>query len=234
MSSSDPSSRSAFYKRLAAAAESQLSTTPSSDPLPMLSNLASLIYHSFIGEFGGSSKTSVNWCGFYLVRQIDLSSTSSNSADSPSSPVHDPDHPPPSTVLLLGPFHGLPAVSLIRIGKGVCGTAVAERATQVVPDVHAHPNHIACDSASNSEIVIPVFSDETKEKLVGVLDIDSPLLNFFSTEDQQGLEPIVNAFGFKIDWKMFDKTIKVKLPGQKSNQDRMREAKEEEGVTNVV
>lgn len=93
--------------------------------------------------------------------------------------------------LILGPFQGLPACVRIPFGKGVCGTAVVERKTIRVSDVHQFPGHIACDSASNSEIVIPVIKDE---KLIGVLDIDSPLLNRFDDIDQFELEKFVKNF----------------------------------------
>jgi len=90
--------------------------------------------------------------------------------------------------LVLGPFQGKPACIRIEVGKGVCGTAVAEDATQRVADVHAFPGHIACDGASNSEIVIPIH---VKGKIWGVLDIDSPVFDRFSADDQAGLEQFV-------------------------------------------
>ncbi|MBO2945312.1 GAF domain-containing protein [Paenibacillus sp. F411] len=90
--------------------------------------------------------------------------------------------------LVLGPFQGLPACIRIPLNRGVCGTAAALLKTLVVEDVHAFPGHIACDAASNSEIVIPVRKDG---KLFGVLDIDSPMKNRFSPEDQQFLEEFV-------------------------------------------
>ncbi len=90
--------------------------------------------------------------------------------------------------LVLGPFQGKPACIRIEVGKGVCGTAVAENATQRVADVHAFPGHIACDGASNSEIVIPI---RVKGEIWGVLDIDSPVFRRFSPEDQAGLEKFV-------------------------------------------
>lgn len=107
----------------------------------------------------------VNWVGFYLLEQERL---------------------------VLGPFQGLPACTIIPIGKGVCGTAIVQRKTLVVEDVHAFPGHIACDSASNSEIVIPVFIGDA---LIGVLDIDSPIKNRFSLEDQKYLEKVVELIG---------------------------------------
>ena len=103
----------------------------------------------------------INWAGFYLMQD---------------------------GALVLGPFQGKPACIRIPIGRGVCGTAVAEDKTQLVPDVHAFPGHIACDCASNSEIVIPIHKDGA---VYGVLDIDSPLLNRFTEADQAGLETLV-------------------------------------------
>lgn len=100
----------------------------------------------------------INWAGFYILEEDGL---------------------------ILGPFQGKPACILIPVGKGVCGTAAIEGKTQLVPDVHQFPGHIACDSASNSEIVVPLYKDG---RLFGVLDIDSPLFNRFTEEDRQGLE----------------------------------------------
>ncbi|MBR6763624.1 MAG: GAF domain-containing protein [Clostridia bacterium] len=105
----------------------------------------------------------LNWAGFYLMRQGKL---------------------------ILGPFQGKPACTEIPVGKGVCGTAVAENKTQRVPNVHEFPGHIACDSASNSEIVIPI---RVKNRVVGVLDIDSPLFDRFSRDDQTELEEFVRV-----------------------------------------
>ena len=87
--------------------------------------------------------------------------------------------------LVLGPIQGKPACIEIEVGKGVCGMAVQEERTQLVPDVHLFPGHIACDSASNSEIVVPL---RINGAVVGVLDIDSPWPGRFTTEDQAGLE----------------------------------------------
>jgi len=106
----------------------------------------------------------LNWAGFYWLRGREL---------------------------VLGPFQGKPACVRIAVGKGVCGTAVAERRTIVVPDVNAFPGHIACDSASRSEVVIPVARGGA---VVGVLDLDSPRPGRFSEEDARGLEEIVRAF----------------------------------------
>lgn len=94
--------------------------------------------------------------------------------------------------LVVGPFQGLPACVRIALDKGVCGAAASTRTTQRIDDVHAFPGHIACDSASNSELVVPlVRADGT---LVGVFDLDSPRLARFDADDQAGLEALANAF----------------------------------------
>lgn len=112
----------------------------------------------------------LNWAGFYLTRPARVG-------------AHEE--------LLVGPFQGKVACARIPFGRGVCGTAAQERRTIVVPDVHAFPGHIACDSASNSEIVIPLLVDG---RVAGVFDIDSPSLNRFAEADQRGLEAMVAAF----------------------------------------
>jgi GAF domain-containing protein len=106
----------------------------------------------------------LNWAGFYLAR---------------------------GEQLVLGPFQGKVACVRIPFGRGVCGTVARERKTIVVADVHAFPGHIACDSASNSEIVIPLIEDE---RLIGVFDIDSPIADRFSEDDRAGLEQLVARF----------------------------------------
>ncbi len=98
--------------------------------------------------------------------------------------------------LVLRPFQGKPACIRISVGKGVCGTAVALDQTQLVPDVHQFPGHIACDSASNSEIVIPLHADG---KIVGVLDIDSPTVGRFTEEDLNGL--MLSAEVISLAWE---------------------------------
>ena len=114
----------------------------------------------------------LNWAGFYLLRQEGGRSE-----------------------LVLGPFQGKTACVRIALGRGVCGTAAATQATQLVTDVHAFPGHIACDSASNSEIVIPLIRREGGQhgELLGVLDLDSPRLGRFDAIDQQGLETFVDT-----------------------------------------
>ncbi len=93
--------------------------------------------------------------------------------------------------LVLGPFHGKPACVRIALGKGVCGTAAAEVRTVVVPDVHAFPGHIACDAASRSEIVVPLVR---QGRVVGVLDLDSPVPGRFDAADAAGLSQLVTVF----------------------------------------
>ena len=95
------------------------------------------------------------------------------------------------TELVVGPFQGLPACVRIPLDKGVCGAAARTRQTQRVDDVHAFPGHIACDSASRSELVVPLYRGDT---LIGVFDLDSPLPARFDADDQQGLEAIAAAF----------------------------------------
>lgn len=105
--------------------------------------------------------TNINWVGFYMIQDNEL---------------------------VLGPFQGLPACVRIPVGRGVCGTAVVQKETLVIEDVHVFPGHIACDAASQSEIVIPLIIDDI---VIGVLDIDSPIKNRFSPEDKIGLEQFV-------------------------------------------
>ncbi len=96
------------------------------------------------------------------------------------------------TELVVGPFQGLPACVRIPLDKGVCGAAASTRQTQRIEDVHAFPGHIACDSASNSELVVPLV--DADGELVGVFDLDSPVPARFSVEDQEGLEAIARAY----------------------------------------
>ena len=114
----------------------------------------------------------INWVGFYLMRESQL---------------------------VLGPFQGKPACIRIALGKGVCGTAAATDSTQLVTDVHQFPGHIACDSASNSEIVIPLHHEGN---IVGVLDIDSPLFSRFTDDDRAGLEACARLLEKACDWKI--------------------------------
>ncbi len=161
-------------------------------PLAALSNLAALIYERL---------PDLNWAGFYLME---------------------------GGSLLLGPFQGKVACIRIPIGRGVCGTAAAENRVIRVENVHDFPGHIACDSASNSEIVLPLSQCDSQSRptcsdkgeqshdhmpmpvssepfsqcgcLVGVLDIDSPLLNRFTAEDEAGLTALAHLIESIVDW----------------------------------
>ena len=117
-----------------------------------------------------SNLQDINWSGFYFMKQGEL---------------------------VLGPFQGKTACTRIKSGKGVCGTAVVEMKVQLVPDVHLFPGHIACDCASNSEIVVPIIKDGV---LYGVLDIDSPSINRFDELDAKYLQLFVDKLSKYIDW----------------------------------
>jgi GAF domain-containing protein len=106
----------------------------------------------------------LNWAGFYFLQGDEL---------------------------VLGPFQGKPACVRIRVGRGVCGTAVARAASVVVADVHAFPGHIACDGASRSELVVPLL---VRGQVIGVLDLDSPIVGRFDDEDRAGCEALVRCY----------------------------------------
>jgi GAF domain-containing protein len=111
----------------------------------------------------------VNWAGFYLLKGNEL---------------------------VLGPFQGLPACIRIPLGRGVCGTAAEQRQTLLVPNVDEFLGHIACDSASRSELVVPLTNND--DKLVGVLDIDSPIVARFNDEDRAGIEALASIIARKL------------------------------------
>jgi L-methionine (R)-S-oxide reductase len=113
----------------------------------------------------------INWCGFYLLR---------------------------GEALVLGPFQGKPACVRIPMGKGVCGTAAAQRKTLLVPDVERFPGHISCDPASRSEIVVPIVQAGI---LRGVLDVDAPEVGRFTEEDRLRLESFVRSLAPRVDWE---------------------------------
>lgn len=114
----------------------------------------------------------LNWAGFYFLRGGEL---------------------------VVGPFQGRPACTRIALGRGVCGAAADARRTLVVPDVHAFADHIACDAASNSEVVVPIV---VGGRLVGVLDLDSPSPARFDDEDARGLERIATLLAAGCDWRL--------------------------------
>ena len=111
-----------------------------------------------------NSLPNVNWAGFYFLKGEEL---------------------------VLGPFQGNPACVRIPLGKGVCGVAAQQLETIIVPNVHEFPGHIACDVASNSEIVVPLFDGE---RLLGVLDLDSPMIGRFDDQDAEGLNELATVF----------------------------------------
>ena len=163
--------------------------------LPVLSNAAALLWDAL---------DDINWAGIYLVDPVTVSGAElgAGSGVEPDASLEpdagsgvEPDaapsaHEPCTPELRLGPFQGKVACVRIPFGRGVCGTAAATKTSQLVEDVHQFPGHIACDSASNSEVVVPIFKDS---QVVGVLDIDSPSVARFTKEDLAGLEQVVKA-----------------------------------------
>lgn len=176
-----------------------------------LANASSLIYHSLasFSEFG-TDDSAVNWSGtfglvswrrvrrdlrgrigFYLVSDMFPQPKSSSASTSKSA----------TPTLLLGPFSGRPACQFIRAvrGKGVCADAFVNQASVLVHDVHSYPGHIACDGATRSEIVVPVFAGDSG-KIVGVLDLDCLKEGAFEVVDREGLERIAKLLGEGCDW----------------------------------
>ena len=145
--------------------------------LPVLSNAAALLWDAL---------DDINWAGFYLVDPVTVSGAEPSTEPSATPSAHEPCTPE----LRLGPFQGKVACVRIPFGRGVCGTAAETKISQLVEDVHQFPGHIACDFASNSEVVVPIFKDD---QVVGVLDIDSPNVARFTQEDLAGLEQVVKA-----------------------------------------
>ena len=173
--------------------------------LPVLSNAAALLWDAL---------DDINWVGFYLVDPVTVTGVEPDvapdaepdagsgvepgaalGAEPDVAPEAEPDvapsdHEPRTPELRLGPFQGKVACVRIPFGRGVCGTAAETKTSQLVEDVHQFPGHIACDSASNSEVVVPIVKDN---QVVGVLDIDSPSVARFTQEDLAGLEQVVKA-----------------------------------------
>ncbi|KAH9593439.1 TIP41-like protein [Trypanosoma melophagium] len=151
-----------------------------------LGNVAALLFYELNAYANASAPlqdTPVNWLGFYLLRTPEL--------------------------LVLGPFQGRPACSTIQVGRGVCGTAVEKGETVIVPDVHKFPGHIACDSASKSEIVIPIKTK--KGQVIGVIDVDSTRLDFFDEVDVGGLEKIATILSEEVDFPLSHVLVKNPL-----------------------
>lgn len=175
--------------------------------LPVLSNAAALLWDAL---------DDINWVGFYLVDPVTVTGVEPGAA-----PGAEPDAAPgaeldagsgvesgaaPSAYelrtpeLRLGPFQGKVACVRIPFGRGVCGTAAETKTSQLVEDVHQFSGHIACDSASNSEVVVPIVKDN---QVVGVLDIDSPSVARFTQEDLAGLEQVVKALESCVNFSDF-------------------------------
>ena len=171
------------YELLAAQLREFADTEPSL--MPLLSNASALLKGAL---------ADVNWAGFYLRREKAADTVMSAADRNQNEQVllfGAGTGARTESELLLGPFQGKTACIRIPWGRGVCGTAAKEDRTQLVPDVHAFPGHIACDSASNAEIVVPIHNKGGE--VVGVLDIDSPLKGRFTEEDREGLELFVKV-----------------------------------------
>lgn len=136
-----------------------------------LSNAASLLWHAY--KSLGAPSSEVNWAGFYVL------------------------DPTASEQLILGPFQGKVACQTIKFGKGVCGTAAATKTTQLVEDVEKFPGHIACDSESQSEIVVPIV---VGDKVVAIIDVDCAVLNGFDETDKKNLEQLADLLSKSCDW----------------------------------
>ncbi|KAG0042787.1 hypothetical protein BGZ83_012189 [Gryganskiella cystojenkinii] len=146
-----------------------------------LANASALIYHGLRAV----TNKPINWAGFYVLDQTTSSLSSSTTAER-------------KDALILGPFQGKVACTNIAFGRGVCGTAAAEKRTLLVKDVHEFPGHIACDSASNSEIVVPLILDG---RVIGVLDLDCEVTEGFDEVDQAGLEVVAKILVESCDWR---------------------------------
>lgn len=163
-----PTNKKEFYRQLRNEAVALTDGIP--HLISNLSNLSALL---------GNGMKDINWVGFYLI------------------PAHFPEYFPLDQIkesenrLVVGPFQGLPACIEIPIGRGVCGTAAWKDEVMLVANVHEFPGHIACDGASNSEIVLPIHNKNGE--VAAVLDIDSPLIGRFDEEDKEGLAKIVHV-----------------------------------------
>ena len=180
--------RGAFYAKLLA--ETTRTVSGQEDAVSNTANVAALVYRRLREAFGDAA---VNWAGFYYARPVAQADAGKR-------------------VLMLGPFHGKPAVVRIPYGKGVCGTTAESGAASLVPDVHKVPNHIACDAASQSEVVLPVRSADGA--LVAVLDLDSPTVGGFAEDDRDGLQAVADAVGKACDWTWLQTAAVPLVPGE--------------------
>ena len=181
----DSMSKSEFYANILLSARGLISGEP--NKIANLANIASLL-HTEMNNWDGRNASGdemppawSNWTGFYLMDDVNADGNGGKKG------------------LVLGPFQGKPACIRIPVGRGVCGTAVSTGTTQIVRDVHAFPGHIACDSVSMSEIVVPI-RDPASGDVLGVLDIDSPSIASFDNDDATGLEELVAFLASEIKW----------------------------------
>lgn len=151
-------------------------TTGQRDCFANTANVSSLVWHAFV-----DAGRPINWAGFYFVRPL----------ANPKPTDHD-------QILILGPFMGKPACTRIRFQSGVCGAAARTKQVQRIADVHQFEGHIACDGASESEIVVPVF--DQSGAVVAVLDLDCPEQRGFSVEDQRTLVEVARLISERSDW----------------------------------
>jgi GAF domain-containing protein len=237
--------KGAFYDKMARTASQWLSK--SADPMSNLSNIAALIYNSFAtrvpaevrAKFAAETleadsdaqvydeaklpRPCVNWSGFYLQRPYFLE------AGSQTTEVAEP-----ASALFLGPFVGLPAVTTIPLGRGVCGACAVRHEPILVPNVHDHEDHIPCDSASQSELTIPLLlspptaADVTGDAagtgssaptplFLGLMDLDSPYRHFFTAYDQERLTAIVAALVAGSDWAGWPLPVRVRAGSKQAH-----------------
>ncbi|KAH7924211.1 GAF domain-like protein [Leucogyrophana mollusca] len=167
-----------------------------------LSNASSLIYSSLLAfsvHFGDGERA-VNWCGFYLIPPLFPVPRFLGKSASPRSDATDA-----TSTILLGPFCGKPACQYINVkpgkSRGVCADAYLQRRTILVENVHSYPGHIACDGETKSEVVCPLtLTEDGKEVILGVLDLDCLALSGFDNYDQVGLEKIAKLVVDACDW----------------------------------
>lgn len=151
-------------------------TTGQRDFIANGANVAAIIWNAFV-----AAQRPVNWVGFYFIR-----------------PLTNPKETDHERILILGPFVGKPACSRIRLQNGVCGAAARTKTVQRIADVHQFEGHIACDGASESEIVVPVFNADGD--VVAVIDLDCPKQNGFSVEDERHLVEVARLISERSDW----------------------------------
>ncbi|RLN77527.1 hypothetical protein BBJ28_00014923 [Nothophytophthora sp. Chile5] len=155
-------------------------TTSQRDCVANAANVSSIIWHAFV-----EAKRAINWAGFYFVR-----------------PLANPKETDHAQILILGPFMGKPACSRIRLQSGVCGAAALTKTVQRIADVHQFPGHIACDGASESELVVPVF--DKQGEVIALIDLDCPQKNGFSADDERSLVEVARLISEASDWHNVD------------------------------